>query len=178
MKSDRSFYTAKASAANLNFITSNCSVFPVRHHTPFAARISTHAVMFFPRRLVTTQLFSLRMPRPCVAELHGGRYNTCQFPRCRELVSLVSTQIFETVLRGFAARCTEVALPFRKLCFFPGATPRLFGALKIARKSALYLILKRWGHSPEEKERRSRKGRATSAHRAAKPREKHNSKSV
>jgi hypothetical protein len=52
------------------------------------------------------------------------------------------------------------ALP-EALGFFPGLRPDCLA------KVAFYLIPKRWGHSPEEKGRRSRKGIAASAHRAA-----------
>jgi hypothetical protein len=62
-------------------------------------------------------------------------------------------------------------MPFRELWAF------LWGYAPTWRQEvAFYLIPERWGRSPEEKERRSRKGIATSAHRAAQPREKHSSK--
>jgi hypothetical protein len=37
-------------------------------------------------------------------------FPVCQFNGKQ---SLVSTQIFKTVFRGYAARCAEVAMPFR-----------------------------------------------------------------
>jgi len=148
----------------------------------------------------------LETPRACLVEFHvaattsgrllsdatslsrGGSRSWLQrrlsFPGCHELVSLASTQIF----KGCSSRlCRPMcgsgfALP-AALGFFPGLRPNCL-ALKIvetepeqgARKAAFYLIPERWGRSPEEKGRRSRKGVAASAHRAAKPQEKQSSK--
>jgi hypothetical protein len=50
--------------------------------------------------------------------------------KCHWLAALVSAQIFEPCFsRGCAARCAEVAMPFRELLdFYPGYAPTVWRA--------------------------------------------------